>query len=83
MSNTYNEFSSHQVISHFRIVHSFPVGKEATFSEIAAVTGLKEANARHFIRNAIIYGIFVELRPGVVAHNVTSRLLAEDEIMYD
>jgi len=83
LRNTYNELSSYQAITHFRIVHSFPVGKEVTFSEIAATTGLKESNVRQFIRHAIVYGIFVEPCPGVVAHNVTSRLLAEDEIMHD
>lgn len=67
----------------FRLAHSFPAGSEASFAEIAAATGLQEAKARRVIRHAIVKGIFSEPRPGVVAHNAVSRLLDEDQVIYD
>lgn len=38
---------------------------------------------RQIIRHAIVKGIFFEPRPGVVAHNAVSRLLAEDRLIRD
>ncbi|KAF2969065.1 hypothetical protein GQX73_g4493 [Xylaria multiplex] len=60
-----------------------PLGKEASFAEIAAATGLDQGLVRRFIRHAIVKDIFVEPRPGIVAHNAVSRLLAEDQVVHD
>ncbi|KAK4206754.1 S-adenosyl-L-methionine-dependent methyltransferase [Rhypophila decipiens] len=83
MSYTHNELISQQAITRFGIAHSFPVGSEASFAEIATKTGLPETNVRQVIRHAINKDIFVEPRPGVVAHNAVSRLLAEDKVIHD
>jgi hypothetical protein len=79
----HNELLSQQAIARFRLAHAFPPGAEASFADIAAATGLPEINVRQIIRHAIIKDIFVEPRPGVVAHNAVSRLLAEDPVIHD
>ncbi|ROW15288.1 hypothetical protein VPNG_02999 [Cytospora leucostoma] len=83
MSYAHDELISQQAITRFRLAHSFPVGQESSFAEIAAVSGLQEVNVRQIMRHAIIKGIFSEPRPGVVAHNAVSRLLAEDQGVHD
>ncbi|KAI0381216.1 S-adenosyl-L-methionine-dependent methyltransferase [Hypomontagnella monticulosa] len=83
MSYTHDELISQQAITRFRIAHSFPVGKTASFSEIAGATGLNETHIRQIIRHAIVKDIFAEPKPGVIAHNAVSRLLAEDQVIHD
>ncbi|KAK3991366.1 S-adenosyl-L-methionine-dependent methyltransferase [Cladorrhinum sp. PSN332] len=83
MSHTHNELISQQAITRFKIAHSFPIGSETTFAEISATTGLSEINVRKLIRHAVIKDIFIEPRPGVIAHNAVSRLLAEDQVIHD
>ncbi|KAK7751322.1 hypothetical protein SLS62_006728 [Diatrype stigma] len=83
MSYSHNELISQQAITRFGLAHSFPVGSEATFGEIAAATGLSESIVRRIIRHAIVRKIFHEPRPGVISHNAVSRLLAEDQGIHD
>ncbi|KAI1123665.1 S-adenosyl-L-methionine-dependent methyltransferase [Nemania abortiva] len=83
MSYTHDELISQQAITRYRIAHSFPVGQEASFADIAAATSLDEGLVRRFIRHAIVKDIFCEPRPGIVAHNAISRLLAEDQVIHD
>lgn len=47
------------------------------------MTGLREDIVRRLIRHAIVKDIFSEPRPGIVAHNAVSRLLAEDQGIHD
>ncbi|TRX96512.1 hypothetical protein FHL15_002784 [Xylaria flabelliformis] len=83
MSYTHDELISQQAITRYRIAHSFPVGQEASFADIATATGLDQGLVRRFIRHAIVKDIFSEPRPGVVVHNAVSRLLAEDQVIHD
>ncbi|KAI1499876.1 S-adenosyl-L-methionine-dependent methyltransferase [Biscogniauxia marginata] len=83
MSYSPSELISQHAIIRFRLAHSFPVGSEASFSEIAAATCLSETNVRQILRQAVAKDIFLEPRPGIVAHNAVSRLLAEDKVMHD
>ncbi|KAI1411312.1 S-adenosyl-L-methionine-dependent methyltransferase [Hypoxylon sp. FL1857] len=83
MSRSHNDVLSLQAITRFGLAHSFPVGTEATFSDIAQVCSLREPNVRQIFRHAIALNIFSEPRPGTVAHNATSRLLAEDQVIFD
>ncbi|KAI0465722.1 S-adenosyl-L-methionine-dependent methyltransferase [Xylaria cf. heliscus] len=83
MSYTHDELISQQAITRYRIAHSFPVGQEASFADIASATGLDQALVRRFVRHAIVKDIFSEPRPGIVAHNAVSRLLAEDQVIHD
>ncbi|KAI1801108.1 S-adenosyl-L-methionine-dependent methyltransferase [Daldinia bambusicola] len=83
MSYTHDELISQQAITRYRLAHSFPVGEEASFADIAASTGLNQDLVRRFIRHAVVKDIFLEPRPGVVAHNAVSRLLAEDKAVHD
>ncbi|KAI0190559.1 S-adenosyl-L-methionine-dependent methyltransferase [Astrocystis sublimbata] len=83
MSYTHDELISQQAITRYRIAHSFPVGEETSFADIAAATGLEQGLVRRFIRHAIVKDIFSEPRPGVVVHNAVSRLLAEDQVIHD
>ncbi|KAI2642063.1 S-adenosyl-L-methionine-dependent methyltransferase [Xylaria nigripes] len=83
MSYTHDELISQQAITRYRIAHSFPVGQEASFADIASATGLEQGVVRPLIRHAIVKDIFCEPRPGIVAHNAVSRLLAEDQVIHD
>lgn len=83
MSYTHDELISQQAITRFGLAHSFPVGGETSFGEMAAASGLQETNVRQVVRHAVLKGIFAEPRPGVVAHNAVSRLLAEDQVIHD
>ncbi|KAI2615385.1 hypothetical protein GGR54DRAFT_642407 [Hypoxylon sp. NC1633] len=56
---------------------------EITFAELAAAAGLHEVHLRKALRLAIAQHIFSEPRPGVVAHTVTSRLIAENKVLAD
>lgn len=46
-------------------------------------SSLPETIVRQIIRHAVTQDIFSETRPGVVAHNAVSRLLAEDQVIHD
>ncbi|KAI0154656.1 S-adenosyl-L-methionine-dependent methyltransferase [Xylariaceae sp. FL1272] len=83
MSYTHDELISQQAIARYRIAHSFPVGQQASFADIAATTGLSPNLVRRFIRHAIVKDIFTEPEPNMVAHNAVSRLLAEDQLVHD
>ncbi|KAI0900092.1 S-adenosyl-L-methionine-dependent methyltransferase [Annulohypoxylon nitens] len=83
MSYSPDELISQQAITRFGLAHSFPVGGEATFAEIACATGMNEVLIRRIIRHAIMKDIFTEPCPGVVRHNAVSRLLAEDHVIHD
>ncbi|KAI1380433.1 S-adenosyl-L-methionine-dependent methyltransferase [Hypoxylon crocopeplum] len=83
MSFSHDEVISQQAITRFRLAHTFPVGGETTFGGIATASGLNEATVRQIIRHAIVKNIFTEPRPGVIAHNSVSRLLAEDQAIHD
>ncbi|KAI0810440.1 S-adenosyl-L-methionine-dependent methyltransferase [Xylaria sp. FL0064] len=83
MSYSHDELISQQAITRYRIAHSFPVDKEASFSDIAAATGLDQGLVRRFLRHAIAKDILSEPRPGIVVHNAVSRLLAEDQAVHD
>ncbi|TGJ78458.1 hypothetical protein E0Z10_g10305 [Xylaria hypoxylon] len=83
MSYTHDELISQQAITRYRIAHSFPVGQQTSFADIATATGLNSNLVRRFIRHAVIKDIFMEPESGIVAHNAVSRLLAEDQVVHD
>jgi hypothetical protein len=49
----------------------------------AEKVGLDEINVRRFLRHAMTNRIFKEVQPGVVAHTVASRVIAENRILND
>ena len=61
-----NALLGQQAIVRFRLAHSFPVGGEATFAEVAARSQLDEPFVRQVLRVAINQDIFCEPREGVV-----------------
>jgi hypothetical protein len=60
------------------MAETFPIGSEATFSQISEACGLNEPDVRRILRHAMAYRIFREVRKGVVVHTGASRLLAEN-----
>jgi len=72
-----------QAIEKFNIALSFPVGGEASFSEIAKTSGISEDDTKRVIRQAMTQHIFKEPRPGYVAHTAISKQIAEDPLMRD
>ena len=79
----HDELLSMQAICRFKLASALPVHGKASYSDIARKAGISELNARRFIRHAITKHIFDESTPGVVTHNATSRLLAEDSQIMD
>ncbi|KAI0867360.1 S-adenosyl-L-methionine-dependent methyltransferase [Hypoxylon argillaceum] len=79
MSFSHNDLLSLQAITRFKLAQLFPVGAEITFPELAERCRLSEPTVRQIVRHAIMLNVFCEPRPGVVAHNAVSRLLAEDD----
>ena len=68
-----------QAICRFGLANAFPDGKdEATFDEIASISGLGESYVRRILRHAMTYRIFCEPRKGLVAHTSASKHLATD-----
>ncbi|KFA74602.1 hypothetical protein S40288_05826 [Stachybotrys chartarum IBT 40288] len=65
-----------QTISRHNIAAVVPAGGQASFSEIAAKTGLSTSMVRRILRHAMTLRIFREPKPGMVAHTQTSRWLA-------
>jgi hypothetical protein len=73
----HNTHTPYQAIYRFKIATSFPPGKEeATYTELAAATGLSESDLKRIVRAAMTYRIFREVRPGVVGHTAASKLFA-------
>ncbi|KAF2236496.1 putative O-methyltransferase [Viridothelium virens] len=79
----FNYYVPLHAISHYKLAHTFPVGEEASFEDIAEKSGLSTPLVRRLLRHAIANRIFKEVRKGVVAHTAMSRLLAEDTLFQD
>ena len=67
-----------QAVYSYDIAAAFPVGEEATFAQIAAKCKLNESDTTRILRHAMAFRVFKEVRKGVVAHTLMSKLLAED-----
>ncbi|TVY33615.1 O-methyltransferase [Lachnellula subtilissima] len=79
----YNYFVSMQALYRYKVASAFPVGKEATFAEVAKNCNCSEDTIARILRHAITNRIFKEVRKGVIAHTATSRVLAEDPLFQD
>ena len=82
-SFTHDELISMQAISRFNIASTVPVEGEATFAEIAEACGLSELDAKRIVRHAVVKDLFIEPRPGFIAHNAVSRLLRDNAVLND
>lgn len=67
-----------KLISRYDIAHKVPIDGELTFKELANVTGIEKGALSRVLRFGIANRIFVEPRPGVIAHSAASRQIAED-----
>jgi len=79
----YNYFVSMRALYRYKVANAFPVGKEATFAEVASNCNCSEDTIRRILRHAITNRIFKEVRKGVIAHTAMSRILAEDTLFQD
>ncbi|KAK4223466.1 S-adenosyl-L-methionine-dependent methyltransferase [Podospora fimiseda] len=80
--STYQPISmiSPKAITQFRLVHSFPVGSETSFSALAAHAGISQKHLTKLIRHGIVaHNLFAEPKPGVIVHSAATKLLAENE----
>ncbi|KAF2757217.1 S-adenosyl-L-methionine-dependent methyltransferase [Pseudovirgaria hyperparasitica] len=82
-SESYADLVSLHVIYKFGIAESFPVGGEASFKDIAAVSGITEHNTSRLMRHGMLQHMFKEVRPGIVAHTASTQAIAEDESVKD
>ena len=72
-----------QIIYRFKIPQAVPLYSGATFSEIAAKTGLTEHRVSSVIRQAAMNKIFHEDKTNHVVHTAVSSLLVKDPVMWD
>ncbi|KAL8729373.1 MAG: hypothetical protein Q9166_004766 [cf. Caloplaca sp. 2 TL-2023] len=83
-SQSHEIFISLQAIYQFRLANAFPNGKEeASFDEIAQISGFPRSKIQRILRHAISYRIFCEPRIGIVAHTAASKYLATTPLMYE
>ena len=79
----YNSLISIQAIEKFKIADSFPIGKEASFTEIAKACSLNEDDTKKILHQAMTQHIFKEPRKGYVAHTAISKQIAQNPLMQD
>ncbi|KAL9594232.1 MAG: hypothetical protein Q9219_007149 [cf. Caloplaca sp. 3 TL-2023] len=78
----FNSWISLQAIVRFGLATSFPEGQdEATFQQIAQISGLPEDQVRRILRHAMTFRIFQEPREGIVRHTAASKTIADDPSM--
>ncbi|KAL8919605.1 MAG: hypothetical protein Q9172_004908 [Xanthocarpia lactea] len=83
-SHSHEIFITLQAIYPFRLANALPNGNdEASFDEIARVSGLPESKVRRILRHAMSYRIFCEPRAGIVAHTAASKYLVTNPLMYE
>ena len=71
-----------QAVHRFDLTTSFPADREeVTYAELAAATALPVNHIQRFLRCAMTFHIFREVRKGVIAHTAASKMLAEDPLM--
>jgi hypothetical protein len=65
------------------IVHKIPLDNlnGTTYTELASQTGISEVALTRILQNAIANRVFSEPAPGRIAHSVSSKLWATDELM--
>ncbi|MCJ1244507.1 hypothetical protein MMC30_001705 [Trapelia coarctata] len=67
-----------RAIYEYKLATHIPITTPISFGALAEKTPLSESLVRRFLRQAMTNHIFTESPPGHVAHNATSRLLAEN-----
>lgn len=67
------------VLCHHQVPQTIPDNGEISFEELSEKTGLNIDLLTRFIRLAICNYVFVEPKPGFVAHTARSLVLANDE----
>jgi hypothetical protein len=67
----------------YRIAETFPVGSEASYSQISKTCSLSETQVRRILRYTMTKHLFTESRPGYVGHTAASKVLAESQSMRD
>ncbi|KAL8737029.1 MAG: hypothetical protein Q9181_002093 [Wetmoreana brouardii] len=83
-SHSHEIFISLQAIYRFKLANAFPTGQEeASFDEIAQISGLPSSKVQRILRHAISNRIFCEPRTGIVAHTAASKYLATNPLMYE
>lgn len=70
-------------VYHFRIAQALPIDETMSFEDLSAKVGLNFIDLRRLLRHAMCNGIFREPKPGYVAHTATSKLLADDKVLFD
>ena len=67
----------------YRIAEAFPVGSEASYTQISNACALSETQVRRIMRYTMTKYLFTEPTPGFVAHTAASKVLAESQSMRD
>lgn len=68
---------------HFEVAKKVPLVGEISFEDLAADIGIDCSAATRILRLAITRRIFVEPKPGFIAHSAASKLLVTDSKMAD
>jgi hypothetical protein len=67
-----------KLISKFSLAHKVPIDGEVSFSDLATSAGINQAALTRILRLAIAHRVFLEPRPGFIAHSAASRQIADD-----
>ncbi|KAI1619175.1 O-methyltransferase-domain-containing protein, partial [Exophiala viscosa] len=81
LNGAFGDAMTSAAIYHFKIADRVPIGKEASFEQVAVKAGLALRDFKMIVRYAMTNFIFCEPRPGFIAHTASSRLLAENKLI--
>ena len=77
------DISALQIIYHFKVAQAVPLDGGATYTEIAAKTGLSQHRTTSVIRQAMTNRVFHEDKLDHVVHTAASAILVKDPVMWD
>ena len=70
-------------ITRFNIAKAFPIETEASFEDLSKKTGIEMRTLRRLLRHGMTRHLFRETKKGWVAHTGLTKLLAEEDLLYD
>jgi hypothetical protein len=77
-----NIFMSLHAIHHYKIATCFAIDEQISYEVVAERCGVDEDCIRRLLRMAISNNIFREPKKGTIAHSAISKLIAEEDLVY-
>jgi hypothetical protein len=67
----------------YKVAQAVPINDMISFADLAKKTNVDELTVIRLLRNAMTFHMFHEPKKGFVAHTQDSRLMVEDDTLYD